>query len=64
MPLGVGAFVDVREGPNIRQTFDGVRVHVPFGRATLDLFEVRQTHDRSARSTTVPLRVSYSQARI
>ncbi len=47
MPLGSARFVDVREGPNVRQTFDGVRVHAPLGRATLDVFGVRPTRDRA-----------------
>ena len=46
MPLGSARFADVREGPNVRQTFDGVRVHAPLGRATLDLFGVSPTRDR------------------
>lgn len=40
MPLGSTRFVDYREGPNVRQTFDGIRVHSPLGTATLDLFGV------------------------
>lgn len=46
MPLGSARFVDVREGPNIRQTFDGISVHAPVGAATLDLFGVKPTQDR------------------
>ena len=47
IPLGSARFVDVREGPNVRQTFDGVRLRAPLGSATLDLFGVKPTQDRS-----------------
>lgn len=47
MPLGSARFVDVREGPNVRQTFDGLHVRAPLGAATLDLFGVKPTRDRS-----------------
>ena len=47
MPLGSARFVDFREGPNVRQTFDGVRMRTPVGGATLDLFGFKPTQDRS-----------------
>lgn len=46
MPLGSARFVDVREGPNVRQTFDGARLTAPLGAATLNLFGVVPTRDR------------------
>jgi hypothetical protein len=46
MMIGSGRFVDIREGPNVRQTHDGARIMAPLGNGRLDLFALRPTETR------------------
>jgi hypothetical protein len=41
MMFGSNRLVDIREGPNIRQSFDGVRAWIELGEARIDSFWVR-----------------------
>jgi len=43
MNYGAGRLIAVRESPNVRRAFDGVRAIVRSGRLRLDLFWVRET---------------------
>lgn len=44
--LGSGRLVDIREGPNIRQRFDGARGWARAGEARIDLFWTRPVENR------------------
>jgi hypothetical protein len=46
MTYGTDRLVDIREGPNIRQSFDGARVWVNFGDARVDAFWTRPVLDK------------------
>ena len=46
MMYGSNRLVDIREGPNIRQSFDGVRVWTTLGDARVDAFWVRPVLDK------------------
>lgn len=46
MMFGSNRLIDIREGPNIRQSFDGVRGWTTFGAARLDVFWNHPTLDK------------------
>ena len=45
MSYGFQRLIAVREGPNLRRDFDGVRFNDHLGAATIDLFAVRPVND-------------------
>lgn len=53
--FGSGRLVSVREGPNIRQGFYGVRLSKDFGRWSTDAFAVKPAADRNGFFDNVPV---------
>jgi hypothetical protein len=51
---GSGRLVSVREGPNVRQSFDGFKVRSRFGAWSLDAFAVRPDLDRPGFFDNIP----------
>ena len=51
---GSGRLVSVREGPNVRQSFDGVKVKSKLGAWSVDAFAVRPDLDRPGFCNNVP----------
>ncbi len=56
--LGSGRLLAVREGPNVRQSFYGARLHVPLGMWQSDWFALRPAADRPGFFDNVPLQTT------
>lgn len=68
MRLGSGRLVDVREGPNVRRTFQGTRAYGRFGLWHVDAFRLSSRQARpgafdDTRSQTQDLRGAYATCR-
>lgn len=51
---GSGRLVSVREGPNVRQSFDGAKLKAKAGDWRIDLFAARPDHDKPGFFNNVP----------
>jgi hypothetical protein len=54
LEYGSGRLIDVREGPNVRLSFDGFKVKTGFGRWQVDGFAVRPDLDKSGFFNNAP----------
>jgi hypothetical protein len=54
MEYGSGRLIDVREGPNVRLSFDGFKVKTGIGRWQIDSFAMRPDLDKPGFFTNVP----------